>query len=69
MITPEGGRISYALRLAFKVTNNEAEYKAMIIGLKLAWEIGINDICVYSDSQLVINQVTREFQAKCSRLA
>lgn len=69
LITPEGRKISYALSLAFKATNNEAEYEALIIGLKLAREIGINEISIHSDSQLVVNQVTGEFQAKCSRLA
>lgn len=44
LITPEGQQISYALRLAFKATNNKAEYDAVIIGLKLAREIRINEI-------------------------
>ncbi|MDQ4222780.1 ribonuclease HI family protein, partial [Pseudomonas aeruginosa] len=69
LITPEGRRISYALRLAFKATNNEAEYEAMIISLKLVREIGINEISIHSDSQLVVIQITEEFQAKCSYLA
>lgn len=41
----------------------------MIIGFRLAQEISINEICIYSDSQLVINQLTGEFQAKCPWLA
>lgn len=69
LITPEGRRFSYALRLSFKATNNEAEYEAMIIGLKLAREIGISEISIHSASQLVLNRITGEFQAKCSRLA
>lgn len=69
LITPEGRRISYALRLAFKATHNEGEYEAMIIGLKLAREIEINEITIHSDSQLVVNQITGEFQTKCSCLA
>lgn len=55
LITPEGRRISYALRLAFKATKNKAECEAMIIGLKLARQIGINEISIHSDSQLVVN--------------
>lgn len=69
LITSEGRRISYALRLSFRATNNIAEYEAMIIGLSLAREIGINEISINCDSQLVVNQITGEFQAKCSRLA
>lgn len=35
MHKPEGVEISYALKFEFKVTNNQTEYKAFIIGLKL----------------------------------
>lgn len=55
LITSEGRWIRFALRLDFKVTNNEAKYETMIIGLKLAREISINEICIYSNSQLVVN--------------
>jgi len=38
-------------------TNNEAEYLAIIEGLQEANKQGLADIEVYSDSQLVINQI------------
>ena len=37
--------------------NNAAEYEALLIGLKLAIEVRAKHHKVYSDSQLVVNQV------------
>ena len=56
--TPEKLQVEYALRLNFKASNNEAEYEALIVGLKLACVIGVHNISIFSDSQLVVNQVT-----------
>ncbi len=38
-------------------TNNEAEYDALILALKTAAKKGIKDVKIYSDSQLIVNQV------------
>ena len=59
-----GEKVCYALRLEFLASNNEAEYEALIVGLRLAKEMGIEQVKVYSDSQLVINQVNGDYQAK-----
>jgi ribonuclease HI len=40
-----------------KGTNNQAEYKALILGLEKAVEFSITELCVFGDSQLVIKQV------------
>ena len=50
-----GEKVCYALRLQFPASNNEAEYEALIAGLRLAKEIGIKQVKVYSNSQLVVN--------------
>jgi len=47
------------------VTNNEGEYLAVIQALK---ENAEKDICIYSDSQLVVNQLTHKFAIKEDRL-
>lgn len=49
--------LRYALVLNFKATNNEAEYEALITGLRLAKSLGVASPYVYCDSQLVVNQV------------
>ncbi|XP_077217816.1 uncharacterized protein LOC143852302 [Tasmannia lanceolata] len=65
---PEGFTLEYALRLDFKASNNEAEYEALLAGLSLATELGAKKLKVYSDSQLVINQVNRAYEARGLRM-
>ncbi|GJV18604.1 reverse transcriptase domain-containing protein [Tanacetum coccineum] len=38
---PEGAEFTYALRFQFEATNNEAEYEALIAGLRIAQKIGV----------------------------
>ena len=59
----------YALWFGFKASNNEAEYEALIIGLKLVREIRVESLEIYSDSQLVFYQVTDEYQARGEKMA
>ncbi|XP_074355731.1 uncharacterized protein LOC141695382 [Apium graveolens] len=67
LITPEGHRLMSAIHLKFYATNNDAEYEALINGLKLALEVGAVNLIVRSDSELVINQVNGGFQARGPR--
>ncbi|GKV52230.1 hypothetical protein SLEP1_g58821 [Rubroshorea leprosula] len=57
LIGPNGYRSEHALKFNFNATNNMAEYKALLLGLQLALELKISAIQVYSDSQLVVNQI------------
>ncbi|KAM2226104.1 hypothetical protein EV1_019739 [Malus domestica] len=61
--------MEYALRFKFKASNNEAEYEALLVGLRLAKHLGIKRNDIFSDSQLVVNQVTNNFDAKDSSMA
>lgn len=45
-------------------TNNVAEYKALLINIKIAHELGTQHLKVYGDSMLIINQVCGEFVAR-----
>ena len=58
-----------ALIFSFKASNNEVEYEALIVGLKLAREIKVESLEIYSDSQLVVCQVTDEYQARGEKMA
>ena len=49
-------------------TNNEAEYKALIRGLHMAKEMNIASINIFSDSQLIVNQVNGEFRVKHEKM-
>ncbi|CAL9011833.1 unnamed protein product, partial [Prunus brigantina] len=56
--------LEYALRFKFHASNNEAEYEALLAGLRLAKEMGAMQIQIFSDSQLVVHQVNQDFTAK-----
>jgi len=58
-----------ALRFAFKASNNQVEYKALIVGMLLAKEMGGRSLLAKSDSLLVTRQVTGEYQAKDPQMA
>jgi len=45
-------------------TNNEAEYLALIKGVKLCIEHNIYDIDIFSDSELIVNQVNGKYKIK-----
>ncbi|KAK0578135.1 hypothetical protein LWI29_005686 [Acer saccharum] len=62
--TPEGDSVECALRFDFKVTNNQAEYEALIAGLKVYTVLGAYEVEIFSDSQVVVNQVLYEYQAR-----
>ena len=68
LISPDGITIKYAAKLHFAVSNNEAEYEALLSGLRLAVEMEAQHLSTYSDSQLIVNQVKGEFEAKGGRM-
>ncbi|XP_025617398.1 uncharacterized protein [Arachis hypogaea] len=53
-----------SIRFDFPVSNNQAEYEALIGGLILAKEVGASRIEVSSDSQVVTSQINGKYQAK-----
>ena len=51
---PSECKISYALKFGFSASNNEAEYEALIASLKLAKDVRVEKIEIFSYSMLVI---------------
>jgi ribonuclease HI len=45
-------------------TNNVAEYRALIAGLEKAVELGIDELEVVSDSELLVKQMQGEYRVK-----
>lgn len=50
-------------------TNNEAEYKALIDGLNAALDASVTDLTIKGDSQLVVRQVTGEYDCNAENLS
>lgn len=48
------------IRLNFSVSNNQAEYEALIQGLTWAADVGIKSLLVYSNSQVVVRQLNED---------
>ncbi|CAL8135225.1 unnamed protein product [Prunus armeniaca] len=66
--SPQGQRWQFAFQLDFKCTNNQVEYEALIIGLEILKGMKATRVLVYGDSQLVINQMTGEYQCTSENL-
>jgi ribonuclease HI len=49
-------------------TNNVAEYRALLAGLARALELGVDELEVVSDSELVVRQMTGEYRVKNAAL-
>jgi ribonuclease HI len=61
LISPTGEQLKYVLLIFWKVSNNEAEYEALLHGLRLATSLCIKRLLVYGDSAVVINQVNKSW--------
>jgi ribonuclease HI len=59
LISPTIEQLKYVLQIIWKVSNNEAEYEALLHGLRLAPSLDIKRLLVYGDSAVVINQVNK----------
>ena len=58
----------YAICIGFKATNNEAEYEALLIGLKVATKLEVESLDAFSDFQFLVNQVQGDYLAKDLRM-
>nr|GEV90981.1 reverse transcriptase domain-containing protein [Tanacetum cinerariifolium] len=61
LISPSGVEFPYALRLNFTSTNNEAEYEALLVGLRMAKKMKVQNIDVKVDSKLVASQINGSY--------
>uniref|UniRef100_A0A2N9FCE9 Uncharacterized protein n=1 Tax=Fagus sylvatica TaxID=28930 RepID=A0A2N9FCE9_FAGSY len=68
LVSPEGLILKQAVRLGFLASNNEAEYEALLIGLRMAIRLGADHLQVFCDSQLVVNHISGEYLARDERM-
>jgi ribonuclease HI len=73
LTSPSGDKLCYAIQLCFKlehkVSNNIAEYKGLLVGLRAASTLGIKHLIVKGDSQLVMNFSNKSYTPKDEHIA
>lgn len=57
-----------SITLGFTVTNNQAEYEAVILGMQWALQAGVSRLTVLSDSQVVVHQLRGEYAIYSDKL-
>jgi ribonuclease HI len=62
--TPEGEVLDEAAELLGRVSNNVAEYRALLLGLARARALGVAEVEVVNDSELIAKQVRGIYKVK-----
>ncbi|GKD98845.1 reverse transcriptase domain-containing protein, partial [Tanacetum coccineum] len=65
---PGGTEFTYALPLNFTSTNNEAEYEALLAGLRLVAKMKVHEIDVKLNSKLVESQINEDYVASSTSM-
>lgn len=58
-----GTKFAYALKYNFSVSNNESEYKALIVRLRMTLAMSIEQLIIRGDSKVVFGHTTGSFEA------
>src|SRR5438105_659965 len=69
LISPTGEGLKYVLQIYFWASNNAAEYEALLHRLRIAISLGIRRLAVRGDSELVINQVQKEYSCTITKMS
>jgi len=59
--------IEKSLHFAFKTSNNQAEYEAILVALSLIYEVGVKTLTCKIDSKLTMGHLNDEFQIWSAR--
>ena len=65
LVSPSGEHLKYFVQMHFsreEATNNTAEYEGLLVGLRIAAELGIKKLIIRGDSQLMVRQVKKDYQ-------
>jgi ribonuclease HI len=67
-VSPTQETISFSYKLEFETTNNVAEYEALVLGLRASKDMGIEELSVFGDVELIVHQIKNIYQTKHPRL-
>ncbi len=68
LLDEKGEQIFELSRYLDNGTNNEAEYRALVRGLEAAADLGVKRIEIFSDSELVVRQLSGKYKVRNPRL-
>ena len=69
LISPKGTKLSYVLQINFSnAFTNEAEYEALLHGMRMAKACGATHLSIYGDSNLVVQQAMRDCDAVAANM-
>jgi len=68
IVNPDGHIVAKVGKFLGEQTNNVAEYTALILGLKRAKAMGIKELEVLSDSELMVKQLAGDYAVKADHL-
>jgi ribonuclease HI len=63
-VSPAQETIPLSYKLEFEATNNVVEYEALVLGLRAVREMGIREVAVFGNAELVVQQIRNAYQAK-----
>jgi ribonuclease HI len=64
LVSPQGDKMRYVLRMSFpNASNNEAEYEAILHGMRMAKACGATHLKIFGDSNLIAQQVMNQCDA------
>jgi ribonuclease HI len=64
IVASDGTPVAHLGRFLGEATNNYAEYHGLLLGLNRARELGVSEVQVYADSQLVIRQLGGQYRVR-----
>jgi len=64
----EKGVLKYGVQLQLPATNNEAEYEAILTGLRVVKALSVRNLKLNSDSKLMTGKMNNEYEAKEDRM-
>jgi hypothetical protein len=67
-VSPAQETVSLSYRLEFESTDNVPEYEDLVLGLRVAKEMVIQEVVVFGDAELVVQQIINAYQDKHPRL-
>jgi ribonuclease HI len=67
-LSPTQETIYLSYKLEFETINNMAEYEALVLGLRVAKDMKIEELMVFGDVKLIVHQVKNLYQAKHPKL-